>query len=159
MTMSKLPNTGEAIIIDIGEAHDIHPKNKLDVGMRLARWALAKDYGVKIVHRSPIYKSVEFKGNKAVVTFDHIGGGLDTIDVRQPIGFAIAGEDKKFVWATAKIVGRNQVEVTSPDVKNPVSVRYAWASNPVCNLQNREGLPATPFRTDDWPGVTANVNK
>jgi len=157
MTMSKLPNTGEAVIVDLGEAEDIHPKNKQDVAKRLARWALARDYGVEVPCRSPQYKSMERQGNKIVLTFD-VGDRpdekLDTFDVREPKGFAIAGEDRKFVWAQAKILGGNQVEVWSDQVAEPVAVRYAWADNPVCNLQNAAGLPATPFRTDDWPGVT-----
>ena len=159
MTLSKLPNTGQAVITDLGESHDIHPRNKLGVARRLARWALAKDYGFDIVYRSPQYKSHEVKGSKVVVTIDHIGSGLDTFDVRTPIGFAIAGEDKAFVWAEAKIVGKDRIEVWAEGVSKPVAVRYAWANNPVCNVQNREGLPLTPFRTDEWPGVTANVKK
>lgn len=154
MTMSVLPNTGEAVIIDIGEAHDIHPKNKQDAGKRLARWALANDYGIDIVYRSPIYQSMSVDGNKAILKFSHVGGGLDTFDVRTPVGFAIAGNDKKFVWAQAKIVGNDTVEVWHDSVSKPASVRYGWADNPICNVQNREGLPLTPFRTDDWPGVT-----
>lgn len=156
MTLDKLPNTGEAVIIDLGEASDIHPKNKQDVAKRLARWALARDYGIDIPYRSPTYKSMEKQGQKIVLTFDHVGGGLDTFDVRSPIGFAIAGEDRNFVWADAKIVSKDKIEVWSDQVSNPVAVRYAWADNPVCNLQSKEGLPATPFRTDDWPGVTAD---
>jgi sialate O-acetylesterase len=160
MTMTRLPNSGEAVIIDLGEASDIHPKNKLDVAKRLARWALARDYGLEIVHRSPQYQSMEVQGNKIVITMDvgeHPDGALDTFDVREPLGFAIAGADKKFVWANAKIVGGDKVEVWSDAVEEPVAVRYAWADNPVCNLQNRAGLPATPFRTDDWPGVTIDA--
>ena len=159
MTMTTLPNTGEAVITDLGEAHDIHPKNKQGVGKRLARWALARDYGIDITYKSPQYKSMEKQGNKIVVTFD-IGetgsGSLDTFDVRDPIGFSIAGEDKAFVWAKARIVGRDKVEVWNDAVGEPASVRYAWANNPICNLQNAAGLPATPFRTDHWPGVTAD---
>lgn len=159
MTMSKLPNTGEAVIIDLGEAHDIHPKNKQGVAKRLARWALARNYGVDVVYRSPLYKSLETKGSRTVVTFNHVGGGLDTFDVRQPVGFAIAGRDRKFVPAQARLVGKDKVEVWSDRVTEPVAVRYAWADNPVCNVQNREGLPMTPFRTDDWPGVTVDNHK
>ena len=156
MTMDALPNTGEAVILNLGEASDIHPKNKQDVAMRLARWALAEDYGVKVVHQSPRYKSMEVKGNKAILTFDHVGGGLDTFDVPTPIGFTIAGEDQKFVKANAKIVGSNKIEVWNDAVATPAAVRYAWADNPVCNVQNKEGLPLTPFRSDDWPGITIN---
>ena len=159
LTMSTLPNTGEAIITDLGESHDIHPRNKQDVAKRLVRWALARDYGYDIVYRSPLYKSHEIKGNRVLVTFDHVGGGLDTHDVRQVLGFAIAGENQKFVNAEARIVGNNQVEIWSDDIDAPVAVRYAWAQNPVCNLQNREHLPATPFRTDHWKGVTEGVVK
>lgn len=157
MTMSKLPNVGEAVIIDIGEGKDIHPKNKVDVGRRLARWALAKDYGIQIPHRSPQYKSMEKKDGKIVLTFAHVDGGWRPFDVNEPRGFAIAGEDKKFVWASAKILPDGRVEVWSDKVADPVSVRYAWADNPVCNMFSGANLPLTPFRTDDWPGVTANA--
>ncbi|MEC7564457.1 MAG: sialate O-acetylesterase [Planctomycetota bacterium] len=159
MVMSKLPNTGEAIILDLGEAHDIHPRNKQDVAKRLARWALAKDYGIDIVYRSPIYQSHQIQGNRMVITFDHVGGGLDTFDVREVRGFAIAGEDQKFVNAQARIVGTNQVEVWDDSIPTPVAVRYAWAQNPICNLQNKEHLPATSFRTDSWDGVTKGIVK
>ena len=159
MTMSKLPNTGEAVIIDLGEGRDIHPRNKQDVAKRLARWALAKDYGWEIPCQSPTLASAEFADGKCLLTFDHVGSGLYTFDTREPVGFAIAGEDRKFVWATAETVGKNQVRVWSDQVPEPVAVRYAWANNPVCNLRSREGLPVTPFRTDDWPGVTADVHK
>lgn len=156
MTMSRLPNTGEAVIIDIGEGKDIHPMNKVDVGRRLARWALAKDYGVKIPFHSPQYKAMEVQGNKIVLTFDHVDGGWRPFDVAEPRGFAIAGADKKFVWGTAKILPDGKIEVSSPAVTEPVAVRYAWANNPVVNMYSKAGLPLTPFRTDDWPGVTAN---
>jgi sialate O-acetylesterase len=155
MTMSKLPNTGEAVIIDLGEGKDIHPRNKQDVAKRLARWALARDYGVNLPYRSPLYKSMEKKDGKIVITFDHVGNGLRTFDVPDPIGFAIASHDGKFVLAKARIVGRDQVEVWSEDVSDPAAVRYAWADNPVCNLYSQAGLPVTPFRTDDRPGMTA----
>lgn len=154
MTMAKLPNTGEAVIIDLGEAADIHPRDKQNVAKRLARWALAKQYGYEIPYQSPTYKSVDFQNGKAIVKFDHVGRTLDTFDVPQPIGFAIAGDDKKFVNATAKIVDSNTIEVWSDDVKNPAAVRYAWANNPICNVQSIDGLPMTPFRTDHWPGIT-----
>jgi sialate O-acetylesterase len=154
MTMDRLPKTGQAVIIDIGEGKDIHPRNKQDVAQRLARWALARDYGIGIPHQSPTYKSMERKGNKVVLTFDHVGGGLGTFDVDEARGFAIAGSDRKFVSAQARVTGKNTVEVWADGVSEPVAVRYAWAHNPVCNLYSAEGLPATPFRTDDWPGVT-----
>ncbi|MEO1526750.1 MAG: sialate O-acetylesterase [Planctomycetota bacterium] len=159
MTMEKLANTGEAVILNLGEASDIHPKNKQDVGKRLARWALAKDYGYEIAYRSPTYKSMKLAGKKIVLEFDHVGKGLDTFDVRTPIGFTIAGEDQVFVAADAKITGKNTIEVSSPNVEGPAAVRYAWADNPVCNVQSVEGLPMTPFRTDDWKGMTADVRK
>ena len=156
MTMSRLPNSGQAVIIDIGEGKDIHPKNKVDVGRRLARWALAKDYGIPIAYRSPQFKAAEKDGNKMVLTFDFINGGWRPFDVNEPVGFAIAGADKKFVWAKAKILPDGRVEVWSDEIADPASVRYAWADNPVCNMFDQAGLPLTPFRTDDWPGVTAN---
>ena len=160
MTMSKLPNTGEAVILNLGEASDIHPKNKQDVAKRLARWALAREYGFdQLVYRSPLYESMEKQDGQIVLNFAHVGGGLDTFDVSDPIGFTMAGEDRVFHSATAQIVGngrgRSQIKVWSDQVSNPVAVRYAWADNPVCNVQNVEGLPLTPFRTDDWPGITA----
>ncbi|MDP1798826.1 MAG: sialate O-acetylesterase [Planctomycetaceae bacterium] len=159
MTMDKLPNVGEAVIIDIGEGKDIHPKNKLDVGKRLARWALAKDYGVQVPYKSPRYKSMVKNGNKITLTFDNLDGGFRPFDVNEPRGFAIAGADKKFVWARAKFTDdkkKTEVEVWSDAVADPASVRYAWADNPVCNMYSNAGLPLTPFRTDDWPGVTIN---
>lgn len=157
MTMSKLPATGEAVIIDIGEGKDIHPRNKQDVGRRLARLAFAQVYNVPgIAGRSPIYKSMEKQGNKIVLTFEHVTGGWRPFDVNEPRGFAIAGEDKKFVWAQAKVIEQDKIEVWSDAVPNPASVRYAWADNPVCNMFSGAGLPLTPFRTDDWPGVTIN---
>jgi sialate O-acetylesterase len=159
MTMDRLPKTGQAVIIDIGEGKDIHPKNKQDVAKRLARWALANDYGVKVPYRSPEYASMEKKDGKMVVTFEHTGGGFRPFDVNEPRGFAIAGADRKWVTAQARIVPQTDtIEVWSSEVKDPVAVRYAWADNPVCNLYSVNGLPVTPFRTDDWPGVTADAN-
>lgn len=156
MTMDRLPKTGQAVIIDIGEGRDIHPRNKVDVGRRLARLALANDYGIKINAQSPRYKSMEKQDNKIVLTFDNIDSWW-TFDVRdKPIGFSIAGEDKKFVWADAKILPDKRIEVSSASVPNPVAVRYGWADNPRVNVFNKDRLPLTPFRTDDWPGVTIN---
>ena len=156
MTLDRLPKTGEAVIIDLGEAEDIHPKNKQDVAKRLARLALANEYGYKVVAQSPRYKSMKVDGDAIVLEFDTFGSQLDSFDTRALKGFTIAGEDKKFVHATASIVDDTHVRVSSPEVKQPVAVRYAWADNPVANLQNAQGLPATPFRTDDWDGVTKN---
>jgi sialate O-acetylesterase len=155
MTMAALPNTGEAVIIDVGEGRDIHPRNKLTVGLRLARWALAKDYGIEIAHRSPTYKSMEKKDGRLLVTFDFVGSGLYAFDVAEVRGCFIAGEDRKWRNAKARIVGKDKLEVWHDEVKDPVAVRYGWANNPVINLFSREGLPATPFRSDDWPGKTA----
>jgi sialate O-acetylesterase len=155
MTLA-LPKTGEAVIIDVGEGKDIHPRNKQDVAKRLARWALAKDYGIHVPCQSPTYKSMEKQGSKIVVTLDHVDGGFRPFDVNEPRGFAVAGADRKFHRAKAKILGQNQIEVSSDEVADPVAVRYAWADNPVCNLYSAAGLPTTPFRTDDWPGVTIN---
>jgi len=152
MTLA-LPNSGMAVIIDIGEADDIHPKNKQDVGKRLALWALAKSYGKELVYSGPIYKSMKIEGEKIILHFAQVGGGLVAGPDEPLKGFAIAGADRKFVWADAKIDG-DSVVVSSDEVSTPVAVRYAWADNPVCNLYNEEGLPASPFRTDDWPGIT-----
>ncbi len=156
MTMSKLPHTGEAVIIDVGEGKDIHPRNKQVVGDRLARWALGSVYRVGMAHHSPTYKSMEVSGNKVTLTFEHAGRGLTTFDTQVLKGFAIAGDDHKFVWAKAKIVAPNRIEVSADSVKEPKAVRYAWADNPVCNVYSHDGLPLTPFRTDDWPGVTVH---
>jgi sialate O-acetylesterase len=157
MTMSKLPNTGEAVIIDLGEANDIHPRNKQDVAKRLARWALAKDYGVQVPFKSPTFKSMEVVDGKVAVTFNDVGGNLKAHDYSDVRGFALAGEDKVWHKATAVINKDNTVTVSSPNVKAPVAVRYGWADNPVCNLRSTNGLPVTPFRSDDWPGVTLSA--
>jgi sialate O-acetylesterase len=148
-----LPNTGMAVAIDIGNDLDIHPKNKQDVGKRLALIALAKDYGVNIPFTGPVYKSQQITGNSVRLTFTGIESGLKTKDGGAVKGFIVAGADQKFHWADAKIVG-NQVIVTSAGVANPVSVRYAWANNPVCNLVDGSGLPASPFKTDTWADTT-----
>jgi sialate O-acetylesterase len=155
MTLQAVPNGGEAVIIDIGEGKDIHPKNKQDVAKRLARWALAETYKVPgIVCRSPRYKTMEKQGAKIVLAFDDVTGGWRPFDVAEPIGFTIAGADKKFVTAKAAISKDGRVEVWSDAVPEPVAVRYAWADNPVCNMYSAAGLPLTPFRTDDFPGMT-----
>ena len=158
MTMHHLANVGEAVIIDVGEGRDIHPRNKQTVANRLVRWALARDYDMDIQYRGPAYQSMKVEGNKIVLTFNHVGQGLYSFDTREPQGFAIAGEDQKFVWAQAKIISSNQMEVWSDEISDPVAVRYAWANNPVCNMYSRDGLPMTPFRTDDWPGITVGTH-
>ncbi len=143
-----LPQTGMAVTIELGEAGDIHPKNKQDVGKRLALWALAEVYGKDIVYSGPIYKGMKREGEKIILSFDQTDGGL-VAEGGKLRGFAIAGEDRNFVWAEARIEG-DTVVVSSPEVKQPVAVRYGWASNPDCNLYNEAGLPASPFRTDQW---------
>ena len=146
------PKTGQAVIIDIGEAKDIHPKNKQDVGKRLALNALAKDYGKDVEFSGPIFKSISIEGNIAKLSFDYAEGMVAKGGELKR--FEIAGVDKKFVWADAKIEGK-QIIVSSDSVKFPVAVRYAWSDNPEgCNLYNGAGLPASPFRTDAWKGVT-----
>lgn len=155
MTMDTVANSGQAVIVDIGEGKDIHPKNKLDVGKRLARWALAKQYNVAIDHQSPRYDSSEVSDGSMFLKFKFAESGWRPFDVNVPRGFTIAGEDKKFYNATAAILPDGRIQVSAPEVKNPVSVRYAWAQNPICNMFAKNGLPLTPFRTDDWPGITA----
>ncbi|MDR0507525.1 MAG: beta galactosidase jelly roll domain-containing protein [Dysgonamonadaceae bacterium] len=149
------PNTGEAVIIDIGEADDIHPKNKQDVGYRLALNALSKTYKKNTEYSGPEYKSMQIKDNSIILTFDHTGKGLIARGKYGYLqGFSIAGADQKFVWAQAKIEG-DKVIVSSDQIKKPVAVRYAWANNPDdANLYNSEGLPASPFRTDNWKITT-----
>jgi sialate O-acetylesterase len=149
LTLS-LPKTGMAVINDIGTADNIHPPNKLDVGNRLARWALAKDYGkTGIVVCGPLYKGSKVDGNSVRIEFDH-AKGLKSRDGGPLKRFEIAGADQKWHWAEALIDGETVV-VSSPAVAKPVAVRYAWASNPEgANLVNAEGLPASLFRTDDW---------
>ncbi len=144
-----VPNTGMAITIDIGEAGDIHPKNKQDVGKRLALWALGTTYGKDLVYSGPLFRSAEKKDGKIIVRFDHVGKTL-VVRGEKLKGFAIAGPDRKFVFAEAEIVAPDCVAVWSREVPNPVAVRYAWADNPDCNLINTAGLPAGQFRTDDW---------
>ncbi len=151
-----LPNTGMAMAIDIGEANDIHPKNKQDVGKRLALNALKIAYGKDVVNSGPMYNSVEFKNGKAYITFSEKGSGLTINDKYGYLkGFTIAGNDKKFVWAKAELQDDGTVVVFSDEIEEPVAVRYGWADNPDdLNLYNKEGLPAIPFRTDSWPGIT-----
>ncbi len=152
----KLPNTGMAVTIDIGEANDIHPKNKQEVGRRLALNAFRIAYGKNIVNSGPSYRSMEIVNNRILLTFTEKGSGLVVRDKYGYLkGFSVAGADKVFHWAKAEITSDQRIAVYSPEVSNPVAVRYGWANNPDdVNLYNREGLPAIPFRTDDWPGIT-----
>ena len=154
MTLA-LPQTGMAVIIDIGDAGNIHPKNKQDVGKRLALAARAVACGEDVTYSGPMYKSMKVEGGTVRLAFDHVGGGLVAKGGGPLNGFAVAGKDKKWVWAQAKIDGETVV-VSSDQVKAPVAVRYGWANNPDCNLYNKADLPASPFRTDQWPGTTVN---
>ena len=147
LTAKNFPNCGLALAIDIGDAADIHPKNKQEVGRRLALAALAQTYGKKNEFSGPWYRAMKMDGRKIRLKFDHADGGLFAKGGKLT-GFAIAGADKKFVWADAVIDGK-AVVVSSPEVAQPVAVRYAWDINPVCNLYNQAGLPAVPFRTDE----------
>ena len=159
LVLGTTPKTGMAIINDVGEANDIHPKNKKDPGERLARWALAKDYGKELIYSGPLFKSSEVKDGAIRVTFDQSGAGLKSRDGGALKRFEIAGADKKWKWADAKIYGKDAVVVSSAEVKAPVAVRYAWAANPEgANLVNSDGLPASVFRTDDWDDVEIKVD-
>src|SRR5712692_1946893 len=154
-TSLAMRSVGVIVTIDIGEAHDIHPKNKLDVGRRMARWALVDVYGRKMTGSGPMFRQAKIAGSKIVLTFNDAGEGLKIRDGDKLDEFAVAGADHKWHWAEAKIVGRNSVEVLSPAVPRPLAVRYAFNNNPRHpNLTNETGLPAAPFRTDDWPGPT-----
>jgi sialate O-acetylesterase len=156
----KLKNTGMAVINDIGEARDIHPKNKVDTGKRLALWTLAKDYGhTNLVYSGPLYQNYSINGSTVTITFSSVGDGLMTgkknlldpvVETKASLGgFQICGADKKWYWGNAKIVGKNKVEVSCPDVKKPIIVRYAWADNPTnANLYNKAGLPTSAFTTE-----------
>lgn len=154
MTLS-LPKTGQAVIIDIGERDNIHPKNKQDVGYRLALAGEKVAYGKDIVYSGPTYQSMKKDDNKIILTFSNTGSGLMLKDkYGYAKGFAVAGENKKFVWAKAHIEG-NKVVISADGITDPVAARYAWGNNPDdANLYNKEGLPASPFRTDDWKGIT-----
>ena len=172
--MKVLPKVGVAVITDVGEEKDIHPKKKEPVGARLALAARHIAYGEDFVWTGPTFKSLKVSGNKAAVTFKNTGAGLEARAIpgleeatgpavynqatgklhRSLKGFAVCGEDQKFFWADAEI-DDDKVIVSSPHVAKPVAVRYGWADYPVVNLWNREGLPASPFRTDDFPMITA----
>jgi sialate O-acetylesterase len=153
LTARTVPNTGLAVSIDVGEPKNLHPPRKEEIGHRLALWALGTTYGKKIVYSGPLYDSMRIAGESVQIHFLHTGSGLESRGGSLK-GFAIAGSDHIFHWAEARIEG-GTIVVSSPDVKAPVAVRYAWAGSPDCNLYNKEGLPASPFRTDDWPGQSA----
>jgi len=154
-----IPNSGMAVLNDIGEAQDIHPKNKVDVGKRLSLWALNNAYGQKkLVCSGPVYKKSKIKGNKVIIKFDYAGSGLmvgnkhlmePTVEVDEPLKrFQICGKDRKWLWADAKIISKDKVEVWNENVPEPVEVRYAWSPNPEgANLYNKEGLPTSLFTT------------
>ena len=174
MTLT-LTNTSQAVLVDIGESGDIHPRNKKDAGERLARIALARDYGKAIPYSGPVYDSMVIKDDKMILSFKHADGGLvaqalpetfmikSSSNLTAPLvrnspsseleGFAICGADRQWAWADARIDG-DKVIVWSPGVAVPVAVRYGWADNPTCNLYNGAGLPASPFRTDNDPGIS-----
>jgi sialate O-acetylesterase len=143
-----VPHTGMAVTVDIGNVTDIHPRNKQDVGKRLALWALAKDYGRKdLVYSGPLYKSMRVDGDSIRISFDFVGGGLVSRDGKPLSHFTIAGADGKFVAAQAEING-DVVVVHADEVKEPTAVRFAWHEAAEPNLSNKAGLPASPFRTD-----------
>jgi sialate O-acetylesterase len=153
LTLKSTPNTGMVVTTDIGDFNDIHPKNKQEVGRRLALWALAKVYGKKLVYSGPIYKSMAVEGDTIRLQFDHCGGGLAARDGKPLSDFTIAGADQKFVPAVATIDG-DSIVMHSDKVAKPEAVRFAWRDDATPNLANKEGLPASPFRTDSWKGVT-----
>jgi sialate O-acetylesterase len=146
-----MPKVGMGTAVDIGDAVDIHPKNKQEVARRLVLAALVKQYGKKIVYSGPLYKSMKVEGGAIRIMFDHAGTGLKAKGELK--GFAIAGADGKWVWADATIDGKTVV-CSSPQVATPAAVRYGWADNPIISLYNKRNLPASPFRTDNWPGLT-----
>jgi sialate O-acetylesterase len=152
LTAKTVANTGLAVAIDAGDPKNLHPPRKAEIGERLALWALGTTYGRKIVYSGPLYEGMKAEGHALRIRFRHAGSGLESRSGTLK-GFAIAGADKKFHWADARIDG-NTVVVSSAEVDAPVAVRYAWAGSPECDLYDKESLPASPFRTDDWPGAT-----
>lgn len=149
-----VPNTGMAVTMDIGNLRDIHPKNKQEVGRRLALWALSDTYGKDVAPSGPLYNSMRVDGDEIRIAFDYVDGGLVSRDGQPLSEFTIAGKDRQFVPATARIDG-DEVVVFSQAVRAPVAVRFAWYDAAQPNLMNAAGLPASPFRTDDWPAATA----
>jgi sialate O-acetylesterase len=153
LTTRQVPNTGIAVTIDVGDPKDVHPHRKAEVGQRLALLALGTTYKKPIVYSGPLYQSMTVEGNKIRIRFTNTGSGMEAHGSGQLVGFAIAGADRKFHWAEATIDGTSVI-VSSPEVPAPMAVRYAWGDSPSCNLFNKDGLPASPFRTDDWRGIT-----
>jgi sialate O-acetylesterase len=156
LAAANVQNTGLAVAIDIGDAADIHPKNKQEVGRRLALSALAQTYGQKIEYSGPVYRFMKVEGDHVRLKFTHTEGGLGLRNGDKLRGFAIANGDRKFVWADAVIDG-DSVIVSAPSVNHPDAVRYDWGNNPDGNLCNKAGLPASPFRTDNFTGITVNA--
>lgn len=152
LTSKRVANVGLAVTIDVGDPKDLHPHRKAEVGQRLALWALGTTYKHPFVYSGPLYDSMKIEGSSIRIRFTRVGGGLSASG-GAVAGFAIAGADRKFYWADAAIQG-DGVVVSSPQVSEPIAVRYAWGDSPICNLFNKEGLPTAPFRTDDWPGIT-----
>lgn len=151
---SRMPGNGLAVTIDTGDQNRIHSRNKKTVGERLALLALHRSYGMDVGDSGPMYQGMEIKGNEVIVHFDNAEGLYIKDSGQDVVGFSVAGADKIFHWATGRIEGET-VKLSCPEVAVPVAVRYAWADNPSVNLYNKENLPAAPFRTDDWPGITA----
>lgn len=151
-----LPNTGMAVTTDVGDAADIHPKDKQTVGYRLALSGLKIAYHQNVLHSGPVYRQMVVAGSRIILSFDQAGDGLKIKDKYGYLkGFAIAGEDHKFYWAKAILTGSSTVEISCPEVEHPVAVRYGWGNNPEdANLYNSANLPASPFRTDQWKGIT-----
>jgi sialate O-acetylesterase len=152
LTSLTVKNTGMAVITDVGDADDIHPRRKESVGARLALAARAIAYGEKIDYSGPVYKNMDIDGNRAVLHFSHVGKGLDA-KYGVPLGFTVAGDDRKFYTANAEIKG-DTVVVWCDKVSKPVAVRFGWANCPLVDFGNKDGLPASPFRTDDYPMIT-----
>ncbi len=150
----RLPHTGQVVTIDTSEGRNLHPRNKQIVADRLVQLVLARQYGWRLNAEYPAFASMEIADGKIILTFTEIDLGLYAYATQEPLGFAIAGEDGAFVRAQAAIIARNKIAVWSDDVPAPVAVRYAWANNPVANIQDRNGLPLTPFRTDERAPLT-----
>lgn len=154
MQALQVEKTGMAVAIDLGEVGDIHPRNKKEVGRRLALLALARDYGKKVESSGPILSKFKFVNGQAHLMFDEVGRGLRASDGKTIRGFALAGRNREWSWAQARIVSQDTLVVSSDKITTPIAIRYGWSSNPGCNLQNSHGLPASPFRTDKWARLT-----